>query len=188
MGLCAVNFARLEISRRRRPAQPADRSARRPRCLCRRRVAAGAEGSRRMRRIPATIVTGFSAPARRAWCAILIGAATGHRLAIIVNELGELGIDRELMLGCGDENCRDDDIVELANGAPRLHRRQRFRPTLTKLIDRPKLPDHILIKTSGLALPKPLVQAFAWPEIRTATTVDGVQRWQIFRLGHHGQG
>ncbi|MFZ2006648.1 MAG: GTP-binding protein, partial [Stellaceae bacterium] len=127
-----------------------------------------------MRRIPATIVTGFLGAGKTSLVRHLIGAATGHRLAIIVNEFGELGIDRELMLGCGDENCRDDDIVELANGCLCCTVADDFLPTLTKLIDRPKPPDHILIETSGLALPKPLVQAFAWPEIRTATTVDGV--------------
>ncbi len=127
-----------------------------------------------MRRIPATIVTGFLGAGKTSLVRHLIGAATGYRLAIIVNEFGELGIDRELLLGCGDENCRDDDIVELANGCLCCTVADDFLPTLSKLIDRPEPPDHILIETSGLALPKPLVQAFAWPEIRTATTVDGV--------------
>ncbi|HXC89657.1 MAG TPA: cobalamin biosynthesis protein CobW [Stellaceae bacterium] len=127
-----------------------------------------------MRRIPATIVTGFLGAGKTSLVRHLIGAATGYRLAIIVNEFGELGIDRELLLGCGDESCTDDDIVELANGCLCCTVADDFLPTLTKLIDRPEPPDHILIETSGLALPKPLVQAFAWPEIRTATTVDGV--------------
>jgi cobalamin biosynthesis protein CobW len=127
-----------------------------------------------MRRIPATIVTGFLGAGKTSLVRHLIGAATGHRLAIIVNEFGELGIDRELLLGCGDETCTDDDIVELANGCLCCTVADDFVPTLTKLIERPTPPDHILIETSGLALPKPLVQAFAWPEIRTATTVDGV--------------
>jgi cobalamin biosynthesis protein CobW len=127
-----------------------------------------------MRRIPATIVTGFLGAGKTSLVRHLIGAAAGHRLAIIVNEFGELGIDRELLLGCGDENCTDDDIVELANGCLCCTVADDFLPTLTKLIERPTPPDHILIETSGLALPKPLVQAFAWPEIRVATTVDGV--------------
>ena len=127
-----------------------------------------------MRRIPATIVTGFLGAGKTSLVRHLISAATGYRLAIIVNEFGELGIDRELLIGCGDETCDDDDIVELANGCLCCTVADDFLPTLTKLIERPAPPDHILIETSGLALPKPLVQAFAWPEIRTATTVDGV--------------
>jgi len=127
-----------------------------------------------MRRIPATIVTGFLGAGKTSLVRHLIASAAGYRLAIIVNEFGELGIDRELLLGCGDETCTDDDIVELANGCLCCTVADDFLPTLTRLIDRPSPPDHILIETSGLALPKPLVQAFAWPEMRTATTVDGV--------------
>ena len=127
-----------------------------------------------MRRVPATVITGFLGAGKTSLVRHLIGAAAGYRLAIIVNEFGELGIDRELLLGCGDETCSDDDIVELANGCLCCTVADDFLPTLIKLIERERPPDHILIETSGLALPKPLVQAFAWPEIRTATTVDGV--------------
>ena len=127
-----------------------------------------------MRRIPATIVTGFLGAGKTSLVRHLISATSGYRLAVIVNEFGELGIDRELLLGCGDDSCTNDDIVELANGCLCCTVADDFLPTLTRLIERPAPPDHILIETSGLALPKPLVQAFAWPEIRTATTVDGV--------------
>src|SRR6202162_5653927 len=127
-----------------------------------------------MRRIPAPIVTGSPGAGKTSLVWHLLAAASGHRLAIIVNEFGELGIDRELLLGCGDAACRDADIVELANGCLCCTVADDFLPTLTKLIERAVPPDHILIETSGLALTKPLVQAFDSPEIRTATTVDGV--------------
>src|ERR1700674_930718 len=127
-----------------------------------------------MRRIPATIVTGLLGAGKTSLVRHLIATASGHRLAIIVNEFGELGIDRELLLGCGDEACRDDDIVELANGCLCCPVADDFLPTLTRLVDRPDPPGHIIVETSGLALPKPLVQAFAWPDIRTRLTVDGV--------------
>src|SRR5829696_1125659 len=127
-----------------------------------------------MRRIPATIVTGFLGAGKTSLVRHLLMAGAGHRLAVIVNEFGELGIDRDLLLGCGDAACRDDDIVELANGCLCCTVADDFLPTLTRLIDRPEPPGHIVVETSGLALPKPLVQAFAWPEIRTRMTVDGV--------------
>jgi cobalamin biosynthesis protein CobW len=127
-----------------------------------------------MRRIPTTIVTGFLGAGKTSLVRHLLAAASGHRLAIIVNEFGELGIDRELLLGCGDAACRDEDIVELANGCLCCTVADDFLPTLNRLIDRAAPPDHIVVETSGLALPKPLVQAFAWPEIRTRLTVDGV--------------
>ena len=127
-----------------------------------------------MRRIPATIVTGFLGAGKTSLVRHLLATAAAYRLAIIVNEFGELGIDRELLLGCGDATCGDDDIVELANGCLCCTVADDFLPTLTRLVERPEPPDHIIIETSGLALPKPLVQAFAWPEIRTRMTVDGV--------------
>src|SRR5579872_1422653 len=127
-----------------------------------------------MQRIPATIVTGFLGAGKTSLVRHLLAHANGHRLAIIVNEFGELGIDRDLLIGCGDATCPEDDIVELANGCICCTVADDFLPALTALVERPTPPDHIVIETSGLALPKPLVQAFAWPEIRTRTTVDGV--------------
>src|SRR4051812_10430307 len=127
-----------------------------------------------MRRIPATIVTGFLGAGKTSLVRYLLSTAAGYRLAVIVNEFGELGIDRDLLLGCGDATCRDEDIVELANGCLCCTVADDFLPTLTRLIERAEPPDHIVVETSGLALPNPLVQAFAWPEIRTRMTVDGV--------------
>src|ERR1043166_9447855 len=127
-----------------------------------------------MRRIPATIVTGFLGAGKTSLVRHLLANAAGHRLAIICNEFGELGIDRELLLGCGVAACVEDDIVELANGCLCCTVADDFLPPLTRLVDRPNPPGHIVVETSGLALPKPLVQAFAWPEIRTRLTVDGV--------------
>ena len=127
-----------------------------------------------MRRVPATVITGFLGAGKTSLVRNLLACADGRRLAVVVNEFGELGIDRELLLGCGDAGCGEDDIVELANGCLCCTVAEDFLPTLTRLLDRAVPPEHILIETSGLALPKPLVQAFAWPEIRTRTTVDGV--------------
>ena len=127
-----------------------------------------------MRRVPATVVTGFLGAGKTSLVRHLLANAGGRRLAVLVNEFGELGIDRELLLGCGDALCREEDIVELANGCICCTVAEDFLPALERLLDRPRPPEHILIETSGLALPKPLVQAFAWPEIRARTTVDGV--------------
>src|SRR6476646_3183188 len=127
-----------------------------------------------MRRVPATVITGFLGAGKTSLVRQLLACADGRRLAVIVNEFGELGIDRELLLGCGDADCVEEDIVELANGCLCCTVADEFLPTLTRLLDRDAPPEHIVIETSGLALPKPLVQAFAWPEVRTRVTVDGV--------------
>lgn len=125
-------------------------------------------------KIPATVVTGFLGAGKTSLIRHLIANAGGARLAILINEFGDRGVDRDLLLGCGDAGCRDDDIVELANGCICCTVADEFLPTMERLLARNPAPDHVVIETSGLALPKPLVQAFNWPEIRARLTVDGV--------------
>jgi cobalamin biosynthesis protein CobW len=93
---------------------------------------------------------------------------------VIVNEFGDVGIDGEILKSCGVESCPEDAIVELANGCICCTVADDFVPALKGLLDRPNPPEHIVIETSGLALPKPLVQAFHWPSIKNRVTVDGV--------------
>ncbi|MGH1419782.1 MAG: cobalamin biosynthesis protein CobW [Hyphomicrobiaceae bacterium] len=125
-------------------------------------------------KVPATIVTGFLGAGKTTLIRNLIENANGRRLALIINEFGDVGVDGEILRGCGDENCKEEDIVELSNGCLCCTVAEDFIPTLETLLSRTPRPDHIVIETSGLALPKPLVKAFAWPEIRSEVTVDGV--------------
>lgn len=125
------------------------------------------------RKIPATIVTGFLGAGKTSLVRHLVTKAD-RRLALVINEFGELGIDRELLLGCGIEGCAESDVVELANGCICCTVAEDFLPTLQAILDREEPPDHIVIETSGLALPKPLVQAFNWPEVKSRVSVDGV--------------
>ncbi|MGZ5916104.1 MAG: cobalamin biosynthesis protein CobW [Methyloceanibacter sp.] len=127
-----------------------------------------------IRRIPATIVTGFLGAGKTTLLRHLLENARGLKLAIIVNEFGSVGIDGETLRGCGIESCPEENIVELSNGCLCCTVAEDFIPTMQALIDRPEPPQHILIETSGLALPKPLVKAFDWPSIRSRLTVDGV--------------
>jgi cobalamin biosynthesis protein CobW len=124
--------------------------------------------------IPTTVVTGFLGAGKTTLIRHLLENAKGRRLALIVNEFGDVGVDGELLKGCNDAACPEDDIVELANGCICCTVADDFLPTMMKLLDRPNPPEHIIIETSGLALPKPLVKAFQWPDIRTRATVDGV--------------
>ncbi|CAN5454063.1 cobalamin biosynthesis protein CobW [soil metagenome] len=127
-----------------------------------------------MNRVPTTVITGFLGAGKTTLIRHLLHNAKGRRLALIVNEFGDVGVDGALLKGCNDEACPEDDIVELANGCICCTVADDFLPTMMKLLDRPNPPDHIIIETSGLALPKPLVKAFQWPDIRTRATVDGV--------------
>jgi len=125
-------------------------------------------------KIPATVVTGFLGAGKTTLIRHMLQNANGKRIALIINEFGDLGVDGDILKGCGDETCTEDDIMELSNGCICCTVADDFIPTMEKLLARDVKPDHIVIETSGLALPQPLVRAFNWPEISTRVTVDGV--------------
>lgn len=125
-------------------------------------------------KIPATVITGFLGAGKTTLIRNLLATANGKRIALIINEFGDLGVDGDVLAGCGDETCTEDDIVELTNGCICCTVADDFIPTITKLMESDRRPDHIVIETSGLALPQPLVNAFNWPDIREQVTVDGV--------------
>ncbi|BCH27478.1 cobalamin biosynthesis protein CobW [Mesorhizobium sp. L-8-3] len=125
-------------------------------------------------RVPCTVVTGFLGAGKTTLIRHMLENANGKRLAIIVNEFGDVGIDGEILKGCGIETCPEENVVELANGCICCTVADDFVPALDQILSRSPKVDHILIETSGLALPKPLVQAFQWPAIKGRVTVDGV--------------
>ncbi len=125
-------------------------------------------------KIPATVITGFLGVGKTTLVQHLLANANGKRLALIINEFGDLGVDGDIVKGCGIEGCDEDDVLELSNGCICCTVAEDFIPAMEKLINRAEPPDHIVIETSGLALPQPLVRAFNWPEIRNRVTVDGV--------------
>ncbi|GJD54512.1 cobalamin biosynthesis protein CobW [Methylobacterium dankookense] len=127
-----------------------------------------------VQKVPCTIVTGFLGAGKTTLVRHVVENAGGRRLAILVNEFGDVGFDKSFLAACGVEGCTEDSIVELPNGCICCTVADDFVPALTTLLERPEPPEHILIETSGLALPKPLVQAFQWPAIRGRVTVDGV--------------
>ncbi|THD84726.1 cobalamin biosynthesis protein CobW [Aliigemmobacter aestuarii] len=125
-------------------------------------------------KIPVTVITGFLGAGKTTLIRHLMQNPQGKRLAVLVNEFGTVGVDGDILKSCADENCPEENIVELANGCICCTVADDFIPTIEALMAMPKRPDHILIETSGLALPKPLLKAFDWPAIRSRITVDGV--------------
>ena len=150
-----------------------------------------AVGKSGMSKLPVTVVTGFLGAGKTTLVRHLLQNNQGRRIAVIVNEFGEVGIDGELLRDCqvcdeedaienngaknnGTKSNLQNNILELANGCLCCTVQEEFLPTMQALIERRGELDCVVIETSGLALPKPLVQAFRWPEIRTSATVDGV--------------
>jgi cobalamin biosynthesis protein CobW len=130
-----------------------------------------------MHKIPVTVITGFLGSGKTTLIRHLLQNNQGRRIAVLVNEFGEIGIDGELLRGCqvcDEDEKPEDNIVELTNGCLCCTVQEEFFPTMQQLLQRRQNIDCMLIETSGLALPKPLVQAFCWPEIRNGATVDAV--------------
>ena len=125
-------------------------------------------------KIPVTVITGFLGAGKTTLIRHLMQNPQGKRLAILVNEFGTVGVDGDILKSCADEMCPVENIVELANGCICCTVADDFIPTIEALMAMPIRPDHIIIETSGLALPKPLLKAFDWPAIRSRITVDGV--------------
>ncbi|WP_026785098.1 cobalamin biosynthesis protein CobW [Pleomorphomonas koreensis] len=125
-------------------------------------------------KIPVTIVTGFLGSGKTTLIRHVIERATGRRLALIVNEFGDVGVDGDILKSCGAADCPEEAIVELANGCLCCTVADDFLPAIEALTAGARQPDHIIVETSGLALPKPLIKAFDWPDVRARLTVDGV--------------
>lgn len=127
-----------------------------------------------LKRVPCTVVTGFLGAGKTTLIRHLIENLDGKRVAIIVNEFGDVGVDGDVLKGCGIESCPEENIIELANGCICCTVADDFVPAIDQILAREPGVDHILIETSGLALPKPLIQAFQWPAVKARVTVDGV--------------
>jgi len=127
-----------------------------------------------MSRVPVTVLTGFLGAGKTTLLRSLLTQADGRRIAVIVNEFGDAGFDGGLVEECAANACAPGDIIELTNGCICCTVADDFIPTMDKLLARDIPLDAIVIETSGLALPQPLLKAFAWPAVKTRATVDGV--------------
>jgi cobalamin biosynthesis protein CobW len=125
-------------------------------------------------KLPVTVITGFLGSGKTTLIRHLMQNPGGKRLAVVVNEFGDVGVDGEILKSCAIPECPAENIMELANGCICCTVADDFIPTIEALMKLDPRPEHILIETSGLALPKPLLKAFDWPDIRSKITVDGV--------------
>ncbi|RJE85879.1 cobalamin biosynthesis protein CobW [Paracoccus onubensis] len=127
-----------------------------------------------LEKTPVTVITGFLGAGKTTLIRQLLRNPDGRRLAVLVNEFGDVGVDGDLIRECADANCPEANILELTNGCICCTVADEFIPSIERLMAMEPRPDHIVIETSGLALPKPLLKAFDWPDLRSRITIDGV--------------
>lgn len=127
-----------------------------------------------MKKIPATIITGFLGAGKTSLIKNIMQNAGKRKIALLINEFGDVGVDGNILKACGNENCDESAIIELPNGCICCTVADDFLPAIEKLLAMPEGFDNLIIETSGLALPKPLLKAFAWPSIKSKLTIDGV--------------
>lgn len=126
-----------------------------------------------MKKTPITIVTGFLGVGKTTLVHNMLKNAGGKRIAVLVNEFGEIDVDGQL-INAGSENEEERNLIELPNGCLCCTVQEEFLPTMSKLMERKEDIDHIVIETSGLAMPKPLVKAVNWPDLKPHVTIDAV--------------
>tara|TARA_B100000700_G_C15046650_1_gene858286 strand:+ start:2566 stop:3669 length:1104 start_codon:yes stop_codon:yes gene_type:complete len=126
-------------------------------------------------RIPVTVITGFLGSGKTTLLRHLL-ITSNARLAVLINEFGSVGLDGDLIKSCGF--CKDQElpgrIVELNNGCLCCTVQEDFLPTMQGLLSKSKDLEGIIVETSGLALPKPLLLALNWPEIRSNVYINAV--------------
>lgn len=131
-------------------------------------------------KIPATILTGYLGAGKTTLLNRLLSAQHGKRLAVIVNEFGEIGIDHHLVMHS------DEEILEMNNGCICCTVRGDLIRLVGRLLQRPQRFDHLVIETTGLADPGPVVQSFFMDEVMRAnleldaivTVVDSKHIWE----------
>ena len=138
-------------------------------------------------KVPVTIITGFLGSGKTTLIKHILSTKNEKKIALIINEFGDLGVDLELINECNVDNCDYDNFVELTNGCICCAVADDFLPTIRRLLEQKEKPEHIVIETSGLALPKPLVKAFNWPEVKSRATVDSVIAVVDSKAVHDGQ-
>jgi len=87
-------------------------------------------------KIPTTVVTGFLGAGKTTLIRDMLENVNGRKIALIINEFGDLGSDGEILAGCGDDTCSAEDITELANGCICCTVADEFIVTIEKLLAR----------------------------------------------------
>jgi G3E family GTPase len=127
-------------------------------------------------KLPLTLLAGFLGSGKTTLVNRILSERHGERIAVVVNEFGDAGIDGRLVVGAADE------VVELANGCVCCTVRGDLARTLSELLAKRRRRllggvrfDRVLVEASGLASPGPIAQTLEIvPELGEAIALDGI--------------
>ena len=114
--------------------------------------------------IPVTVVTGFLGSGKTTLLSSLIKSRQTRRLALLINEFGEVSIDGALIRDCASDNA-EVQVQDFAHGLIAYGNDQHFVPAMQAIAKRRAQVDHVLIETSGLALPTAVMAMLQSPEL-----------------------
>jgi len=126
------------------------------------------------KKIPVIVVSGFLGSGKTTFLRYLL-KESNKKFGLIINEFGDVGIDGDLIKSCDKcDESEDDCVIELNNGCLCCTVQDDFVPSIKALLEFNPPIESIIIETSGLALPIPLIQALNWPEIRSSIYLEVV--------------
>ncbi len=119
--------------------------------------------------IPVTIISGFLGAGKTSLLNHILNADHGLRVAVLVNDFGEVNIDTELISGVSGES-----TINLSNGCICCSIRDDLLEAIVQLIQRPDPPEYIVVETSGVSDPTAVSLTFMSPELRSGARVDSM--------------
>ena len=113
--------------------------------------------------VPITLITGYLGSGKTTLINHILRNAKNHKMAVIVNDIGEVNIDAELIEGNGVVSGKDDNLVALSNGCICCTLKKDLINQLADLVKQQRF-DHILIEASGICEPVPIAQTISYME------------------------
>ena len=113
--------------------------------------------------VPITLITGYLGSGKTTLINHILSNAKNHKMAVIVNDLGEVNIDAELIQKGGVVSSQDDNLVALQNGCICCTLKKDLINQLADLVNMNRF-DHILIEASGICEPVPIAQTISYME------------------------